>query len=178
LGVYEQRLREVVLWMKLPQHQITAYHMGRLLALHHRRHPALQNLDLLLPMPKHWTERIRRGTNAAEWIARGIGSVTGTPVANSILIKVRPTRKQSLLSETQRKGNLRDALAVACVKAVERKTVLLVDDLLTTGASANEAARVLRRAKAARICVAVVARAQSLRPSEKVGAVSQRARVE
>jgi ComF family protein len=167
VGPYRDLLRQVVVRMKQAPQQITAYQMGRLLALRRRRGAALQDVDLVIPMPKYWWDRIRRGTNSAEWIARGIAGVLRAPLRQRVLIKTRATHKQSLLSESQRQRNVRGALSVRRPAAVQGRRVLLVDDLMTTGSTLDEATRILLQAGAERVSVAVVARAQSLGPTPR-----------
>lgn len=165
LGPYRELLRDTVIRMKQRHQQITAFHMGWWLALRHRHAQSLQQLDAVVPIPKYWVQRMRSGTNAAEWIGRGIGSLLNVPLEFRLLAKTRPTRKQSLLSESQRRRNLRGALSPGHGYDIAGWKILLVDDLMTTGATVDEATRVLRRAGAAEVHVAVVARAQSLWPS-------------
>jgi ComF family protein len=119
--------------------------------------------DLLVPVPMHWRRRIRRGSNTAEILAEAIQSVCDIPVHTAALRTTRLTQKQSLLSPNNRRANVRNAFAVkrsgALQGSLAKLHVGLVDDAVTTGATANSAARVLRKTGAAQVTVLAVARA-------------------
>ena len=111
----------------------------------------------LLVVPPLTPARLRaRGFNQALEIARVVGEVTGAPVAARALVKTRETAPQPGLGRDARQQNLRGAFHVAC--ALDGSHVALVDDVMTTGATAAEIARVLKRAGARRVDVWVVAR--------------------
>jgi ComF family protein len=115
--------------------------------------------DLIVPIPKHWLRRVLRGTNTSEVLAETLSGRLRRPAALAALRQCRPTRKQSLLGRSERQQNVAGALQLAKAYDFDKAHVLIVDDIMTTGATANEAARVLARAGAQRITVAVVARA-------------------
>jgi ComF family protein len=99
----------------------------------------------LVPVPVHRERRRERGYNQAEAIARALGSRAGRPTLG-ILERVRPTTKQHRLDRAARLANMRDAFAVrASVRALPR-AVIVVDDIITTGATLEACASVLRRA--------------------------------
>lgn len=114
--------------------------------------------DALIPVPLHPTRRRERGFNQAAVLARLTGRAAGVPVWETALRRVRPTEKQTTLSRDARQTNLRGAFAVPRPETVRGQRLLLVDDVFTTGATADECARTLRRAGAAEIGVIVVAR--------------------
>jgi len=111
----------------------------------------------LVPMPLH-SERLReRGFNQALEIARSLARQRHLPLLANGLRRLRPTAPQADLDQRQRRRNVRDAFA--CTADFCGRPVILVDDVLTTGASANECARVLRLHGAGPVTVAVAARA-------------------
>jgi len=115
--------------------------------------------DWIAPVPLH-RDRLRwRGFNQALLLARAIGQRTATPVAPRLLVRTRPTAPQVELDEIARRRNVADAFAVTEPERVQGARILLVDDILTTGATVNECSRALRRARATRIDVLVLARA-------------------
>ena len=100
-----------------------------------------EGVDLLLPVPLHWSKRLRRGYNQSELIAMGVSEATGIPVAKNLKAS-RPHRTQTALSSEQRIANTRGIFTVDSPAALSGKTVMLVDDICTTGAtllSASEA---------------------------------------
>jgi ComF family protein len=114
----------------------------------------------IIPVPLHWRKKGQRGFNQAELLARCIGEELGIRVLPKGLSRLRDTRPQTSLSLTQRKENVKGAFQVkAPSEFIRGKTILLVDDVLTTGLTASECARVLKRAGAERVHVLTVARA-------------------
>lgn len=117
----------------------------------------LPNADLLIPMPMHADRLRERGFNQAVEIARAISRHTGITLASMYLQRTRATQAQAGLRPEERRRNIRGAFA--CNTDLSGKHILLIDDVLTTGASADECARVLKLHGADTVTVAVVARA-------------------
>jgi ComF family protein len=107
-------------------------------------------------MPMHWLRRWRRGFNQAELLAQEIARRSATPVRRSVR-RIRGTAPQAGLTHAKRRQNVAGAFRVA--GRVEGMRVLLVDDVLTTGATASACARALKAAGAERVAVLTVARA-------------------
>lgn len=115
--------------------------------------------DLIVPIPLH-PERLRwRGFNQAVPLARALGGAGGCPVDPFALMRSRPTAPQVGLGASDRRRNVRGAFTVRHPSRVRGRTILLVDDVMTTGATAHECARVLTRAGARAVDVVVLARA-------------------
>lgn len=162
LGVYEAERRQVVLQMKQAGNESLVISVGRLLADRIAERTAYNELhgafDLVAPTPMHWLRRLRRGESCAELLASSIATGIDTPLDRRLLRCRRNPQKQGLLLPTERRRNVRRAYQVTRGRTLTGAHVLLVDDVMTTGATANELARVLRRAGANRITLAVVAR--------------------
>ena len=159
LGRYRDDLRESVLKMKQPAGEPLALAMGRLLA--QERRAELQSLaaSIIVPIPMHWTRRLARGTNSPEQLAGCLGRAMKLRIARRALVRSRRTPPQTMLPPEHRAENVRGAFRLARGRDLRGARVLLVDDVLTTGSTASEAAKVLRRGGAADVTVAVVARA-------------------
>ena len=114
-------------------------------------------IDVVVPVPLHWWRRWRRGFNQSEVLARGIARELGVPCRPDWLRCVRRTGEQKRLPPTARRENVHNAFQAAAWAELADRTVLLVDDVMTTGATAHEAARALRRCRPAKIVVAVLA---------------------
>ena len=114
--------------------------------------------DVVVPVPMHWMRRVQRGTNTARVLGGTVARELGLPMVGGVLRCRRKSRKQGMLRPGERFRNVRGAFRVSSGYDITDKRVLLVDDILTTGATASEAARMLREAGAAVIAVAVVAR--------------------
>jgi ComF family protein len=114
--------------------------------------------DLLVPVPLHPARRRERGFNQAEMLARLVARKRGIP-CQPLLKRVRYTTTQTAFDRTERMNNLRDAFRLRKNADVRQLRVLLIDDVLTTGATLSECAHVLRKAGAASISAATAARA-------------------
>jgi ComF family protein len=110
--------------------------------------PALP--DLVVAVPLHWKRRIRRGFNQSELIAKELAGMTGLELAGPTVVRVRPTATQTRLSPEQRRENVAGAFDCRG-ESVDRRTVLVVDDVMTTGATLGEVARSLVAAGARRV---------------------------
>jgi predicted amidophosphoribosyltransferase len=149
LGRYEGRFRDAVLALKFRGGRHLADEFGRRLA---GRLP--KRFDLVVAVPMSRWKLLVRSYNAAELVAERLARHAGLPFARRALIKTRRTRPQAELPLGER---LRNPLGAYRARRL-RGVVLLVDDVLTTGATANACAEALRAAGAAEVHVAVVAR--------------------
>jgi ComF family protein len=132
--------------------------LGRWAARAAAQAPWADAIELVVPLPLSRRRRRERGFNQAELLAETIATHLGALLRPRGLRKVVDTPPQAGLSRAQRRRNL-DGVFRAAERVVRGRRVLLVDDVLTTGASLSEAARTLRRAGARRVDAAVVARA-------------------
>jgi ComF family protein len=138
--------------------------MGRLFFEQRRGLLEAAEPDLVVPVPMFWTRRLRRGINSPDVLARCLGESLQKPVRRDVLVRRVNTLPQADLSPAQRRTNMHGAFRVRRPDDVKNARILLVDDVLTTGATCNEAAKMLKRAGASSVVVAVIARAQG-RPS-------------
>ncbi len=122
--------------------------------------PLLADCELIAPVPLHRWRLLRRRYNQAALLALQLGRLSGKPVVPDLLLRRRNTPSQGRLSRSQRALNVRGAFALAprYKGQVAGKRVLLVDDVLTTGATLEACARTLTRAGAAEVDVLVLAR--------------------
>jgi len=117
---------------------------------------------LIVPVPMFWWARRTRGMNLTEELSSALARTHGVPHDARVLRQVRPSPPQFGLTPPQRFRNVDGLFAAGDDTRLTRATVLLVDDILTTGATASECARVLRRAGARVVHVAVLARTEPL----------------
>ena len=117
----------------------------------------LAGCDLVVPVPLHWRRRLTRGYNQAESIARPLAGRLGLPAADP-LVRQRATPPQTSLDREARRRNLRAAFALPRPAAVRRRTVALIDDVVTTGATLDAAARCLLDGGAAAVVAVAAAR--------------------
>jgi ComF family protein len=115
--------------------------------------------DLIVPVPLHPLKQVEREFNQAEHLARRLARATGLPANHRLVRRVTPTRTQTQLSRAQRTANVRGAFAPGPeIEKSRGKRMVLVDDVMTTGATTSACAEVLRAAGAAEVCVWTVAR--------------------
>jgi ComF family protein len=114
--------------------------------------------DVVVPVPAHWSRRWHRGGNVPDLLAEAVARRVRRPMAAELLRCRRKTRKQGTLLPTERTSNVRGAFAVSRSYDLQKAHVLVVDDVMTTGATASEIARTLLRAGAANVAFAAVAR--------------------
>jgi len=115
----------------------------------------LKESDLIVAVPLFWWKRLRRGYNQSQILARVIHRECAIPVGD-VLVRTRPTKTQTRLTETKRRENVRGAFAVKG-DGVAGKKILLVDDVMTTGATVRECSRVLKESGAERVYSLVAA---------------------
>jgi ComF family protein len=117
---------------------------------------ALEQPDVLLPVPLHVNRLAERGFNQAAEIARRIAALTGIRMQPNLVQRIKATPHQARLSRSARLRNLRGAFALS--GSVQDQHIVIVDDVITTGATINRLATLLKNAGAARVVVWAVAR--------------------
>lgn len=161
VGVHDGLLRETILRLKQPGAEdfaeaVAPLFAGRLAAKLGPIQP-----DLILPIPLHWLRYLQRGFNQSEILARALAEKLGKPCRPRLLRRIRRTPQQTTQTAAQRRENVKGAFAARSRTWLTGKTVLLVDDVLTTGATAHEAAKALRELRPLKVYVAVMARAKT-----------------
>jgi ComF family protein len=107
--------------------------------------------DFLIPVPLHKSRYRERGFNQSDILAEGISKVIGLSVLKSVLKRKKNTKDQTNLSFQQREENVRGAFVVSEPEVINGKKIILVDDVITTGATLSECARMLKQAGAEKI---------------------------
>lgn len=125
------------------------------------KHP-FTDTDIIVPVPLHRLKKYERGYNQSDYIAKGITQVTGIPGKRNLLKRIRNTKTQTRLNKDERINNVKDAFKAFRQSEVSDKTILLVDDVMTTGSTLAEAARTLKAAGCKKVYAATVAVAEKL----------------
>lgn len=160
LGAYEGLRREIILRLKNQRGQDLAELLGECWAEQAAARFASLGIDVVVPVPLHWLRRWRRGYNQSAALCRGLATRLQLPYHPSWLRRVRNTPRQTSQTPSGRKANVRGAFRARPGTPLSGRAVLLVDDVMTTGATVSEASRALRKGGARRVVVAVLARAQ------------------
>ena len=114
--------------------------------------------DLLVPVPLHPRRQRERGFNQASLLARRLGRAWSLPVREDVLVRVVATASQTALESDARRSNVRNAFRLRCAEAVAGRHAVIVDDIMTTGATVSECVLTLQAGGAATVGVLTVAR--------------------
>ncbi len=162
LGRYEGTLRTAVLRIKSQRHRALAIALGDLLASARCERLLSLEAEAIVPIPMHWSRRLWRGANSREVLGERLASRLQLPLAAHLLARSRRTAPQASLPPTRRLANVRGAFRAGTHPELPGARLLLVDDIMTTGATVNEAAKTLTRAGAKVVAIIVLARAEGL----------------
>jgi ComF family protein len=158
LGPYEGSLRTVIHALKYSRRPRLAGRLADALIAHPAARALLAPDALLVPVPLHPRRLRERGFNQSELIARALGRRTGLPLLTRALSRRRDTPPQAGLTAAVRRRNVSGAFVARPCSALAGRTVVLIDDVLTTGATARACAAALQEAGASAVHVLTVAR--------------------
>ncbi len=115
--------------------------------------------DLIIPVPLHHLKKAERGYNQSVYIAKGLAKQIGVKVNNKIIKRSRYTKSQTTLSITERKRNMRGAFIINKnkLKEIKGKKIIILDDVITTGVTVAECAKILKRAGAQTVVAVSIA---------------------
>ncbi len=158
LAPYADRIRDLCLQLKHERNAWLAPWLGSLLAEARQSELAKLPRDAwIVPVPLHWWRRLRRGYNQAEAVARGLSGSLGLRVRQP-LRRIKATDRLADKTASDRMAAMKQAFRARSDPGLKGRTILLVDDILTSGATCGAAARALKQAGAQHVIVAVLAR--------------------
>ncbi len=158
LGKYDGELSRAVVSTKSPRGETVALALGRLLFECRREALEAIHAEMVVPVSMHWTRRLMRGTNGPDLIAEALANRLRLPLHRRLLKRCRVTPLQTEISPTERQKSQRKSFRIRLGSRVAGRKVLLVDDVLTTGSTAAEAAKLLLATGATSVSMAVIAR--------------------
>lgn len=151
LILYDNISRKIILRIKKHADTNVSKTCSRMLAMKYSS--IFRDADLIVPVPSHWTRTILRGYNPSELIALELSKIVTVPTTNC-LRRIRRTAYQSNKTVDEREINVTGAFS--CTKDLVNKKIILVDDVMTTGATLNECARTLKMAGATYVvCITI-----------------------
>lgn len=156
-ALYQDLAKEMILSFKYQGATWLSADLGRLLLACLRLHFRTGNIDGVTFVPLHKARERQRTYNQAFLLAREIAGHLGQPVENC-LVRPCPTESQTHLTASERTANVSNKFAIKGRIALNGKRLLLIDDVMTTGATVNECARILKEAGAQEVLVLTVAR--------------------
>lgn len=157
---YKGPLKDLIHQFKYNRHECLAKLLGDLLINLLLRKDIISEIDVVVPVPLHWKKKLERGFNQSELIAKRICKNLSLAISKNNLYRIKNTLSQTQLPRSQRYRNVGGAFKVKRSKMFLEKHVLLVDDVLTTGITASECARVLKKAGAKNVYLFALARAK------------------
>lgn len=116
------------------------------------------NYDIILPVPIHKKRRQKRGYNQSELIAKNVAKNVNIEYSNKVLIKTVNTVPQSTLNQTQRMSNVLGIYKVINSRLIDKKRILLIDDIFTTGSTVNECSKILKQNGAKSVDILTIAK--------------------
>jgi competence protein ComFC len=154
---YSPEIQKLIYRFKYGGQTYLAPFLGRCMAEKLESMENRPSIQGLVPVPLHPNRRRKRGFNQAELMAREMEKRTGIPVLDRVLIRKRDTSAQAGLRRLERMENMANAFAFRNREEIQSKILLLIDDIYTTGATAEQCSRVLMEAGASRVYVMTAA---------------------
>lgn len=139
--------------LKYHNHPEVGKTMGRMMAEELKATNFFNGIDLIVPIPLSRKKERQRGYNQSDWIAWGISEATGIPTDTTSVVRTKSNPSQTTLDHRQRRENVRDIFAVRYPESLEGRHILLVDDVITTGATMLSCAETIARACRVRFSV-------------------------
>ena len=159
-GRYEGRVKDLVLLLKYGGYSVLAGDLAAFVNLALGREAGLwDGVEAIVPVPLDRRRKRERGFNQALFIARHLGRLRGLPILDRRLVKVRAIPPQTSLDAAERERNVRGAYDVRKPEDIRERTVLVLDDVFTTGSTLRECSAVLKKAGAAEVRALTVAQA-------------------
>ena len=155
---YEGLIKELIHKFKYNHKKFLIYLFDELMANFAKNYIDINNLDMVVPVPLHRGKLQQRGFDQSLLLSRNLSKVSRLPLTYNILARNRDTRQQTGLSKKQRLDNIKGAFSVKDKTTFDNKRVLLIDDVFTTAATANECAVTLKKAGAKSVALLTLAK--------------------
>lgn len=154
---YQPPISDVILRMKQPTGDVLTECMAKLWSV--KMAPRIRPLgaNIIMAVPLHWRRRLWRGFNVPQLLAGTLAKTLKIPCRTNLLRRTRATPSQTTRTPAQRRENVRHAFVARRPSELAGKTILLVDDVLTTGSTLSDAARALKAAGVTSVHAAVIA---------------------
>lgn len=137
--------KEIFYYLKYRNNKEIGEFMGRITALEIQNSGFFSDIDIIIPIPLHKRKKKERGYNQSEWIAKGISKITGIPINTTLLCRKIHNPTQTRKNAYERWENVQEIFSVSGNENINGKHILLVDDVLTTGATLLSASQTLTK---------------------------------
>lgn len=155
---YEGIIREKILQYKFNDKAYMKNTFAKIILKNKKVCGLLEKYDIIIPVPIHKNRKAQRGYNQTQLITSKIAEYINIEPCNNVLIKNKNTIAQSKLNKQKRNENIKEAFNILNLEKIQGKNVLLFDDIYTTGSTANECSRVLKKAGAKTVGVLTIAK--------------------
>lgn len=142
----KSKTQHLIHQIKYDDKREVAFELGRCLGQKLAQQPHFQGIDYIVPVPMHPKKRIKRGFNQADFFANGLSEALQKPVELSVLKKIKMTETQTKMSRLERMSNTEDVFHVTTPSLLSDKNILIVDDVMTSGATLESCANALLEA--------------------------------
>jgi competence protein ComFC len=157
LGRFDDSLQKLIHQFKYGKKIPLGKHLAESLGQAVAKSETFTECDLVIPVPLHSARHRERGFNQSQVLAEGISEVINIPVLKGVLKRKKNTKDQTYLNAEQRAENVKNAFVIAKPEMISSKKIILVDDVMTTGATLNECAGMLHSAGAKSVLAATLA---------------------
>ena len=158
VGFYEGKIRNLLLQFKFQEKAYIANFFAQVIKGNERFTEYLMGYDYVIPVPMHKNKKKCRGYNQAELLTKEISKAVGVKCLTNCLVKIKDNKIQSKLNKTQRKENVKGSYKIVDYTTILNKKILLIDDIYTTGSTAQACIKELQKAKPEQIDVLVMAK--------------------
>jgi ComF family protein len=153
----DKSLQQIIHSIKYSGKFANGIFLGKLLGNGIKHHKPSWHSDGIIPIPLHNIKKIERGYNQSLYIAKGVSKILGIPVLSKLIKRKKYTESQTKMNLIEREANISDAFSFIDSKNINDKSFILLDDVITTGATISECGRILKLKGAKRIFAASVA---------------------
>jgi ComF family protein len=153
----DKALQHVIHSLKYEKRFQNGIYLGEIIGKEMKQRMNEWMIDCMIPIPLHSVKKAERGYNQSFYIAKGISKVTGIPVKNNFIKRIKNTESQTTMTLIERKENVDGAFSISKKEKVVGKNILLVDDVITTGATTSECGKILIENSASRVYALSVA---------------------
>ncbi len=143
--------------LKYKGNQKMGIFLGELLGKTLIKHVHYRSLDYIVPMPMFADKEFKRGYNQASLIGRGVAEILTLPILENVVVRTRTTQTQTKMHRTERWQNVHDSFCVQKPSLIENKNILLIDDVITTGATVEACGREILKVPNTKLSIATVA---------------------
>lgn len=151
------RARKIMHRIKYKGEKELAQHIGKMMGEEMKRSEKFQSIEGIIPIPLHKKKQRKRGFNQSEWFAKGLAEKLDVEVITHVLLKTSETKSQTKKNRWQRWLNMSEQFVIKQPETIANKNILLVDDIITTGATLEACAITLKAATNCKISIATMA---------------------